>query len=355
MSDGMQEPRSGSRVPPFPVPGWLHTGVDRVRTAWARFQAWRTPVMDRWLAAVIVTVSLIFLGALLVGKWAEVAPYLREMQGGLLVAAVGATFAALILGGFLWHFVQKALGVGLGWRTSLAVHFSSTITKYMPGYGWQYMAKAYLSKRGNHQAKRVGLAMMTELGILIMVGLILAGLVGGRLGRQWVVGDILPSWGWYLVAIGAAATGLVWVGFLNRSTRPARKQISYSALTYSVLMAMIGWTFQILAVWLIARALYPIGLEAFPQMLFALVLSSIVSILVIVVPGGIGVREMTLTLLLADILPLSLGGVVAVMVRLALVVAELVLFGAIILGQRLGLADPRHDESQISPPKVGNE
>lgn len=349
MIDPVQNPQPDSKELPFLLPGWLQAGVDRLRSVWARFQAWRTPTVDRWLATAIVSASLLFLGMLLFQQWADVAPYLQEMQPGLLLGALGATFAALILGGLLWHFVQKALGIGLGWQASLTIHFSSMITKYMPGYGWQYMAKAYLSKRGTGQAKRVGLALVTELGILIMGGLILAGLVAGRLGKQWVVASYLPSWGWYLLVIGVGAAGIVWAMALNRMGSVDREKISYSALAISVVMSMVGWAFQIMAVWLIARSLYPVTPGASPQMLFALVLSSIVSILVIVVPGGIGVREMTLTLLLADILPLSLGGVVAVLFRLALVVAEVSLFGLILLGQRFGLAGPRVEEQASLP------
>ncbi len=341
MTRPAQNPQPDSKSPSIYLPEWLQLGVNRLGSGWARFQAWRTPAVDRWLTVAVVTISLLFLGGLLVRQWADVVPYLQDIQWRLVLAALGATFWALILGGFLWHFVQKALGIGLGWQASLSVHFSSMITKYMPGYGWQYMAKAYLSKRGNSQAKRVGLAMMTELGILIMSGLILAGLVAGRLGKQWVAASYLPSWGWVLVSIGAGAIGVLWVMALNRLGGADREKISYPALAASVIMAMVGWVFQILAVWLIARSLYPVTPGDFPQMLFALVLSSIVSILVIVVPGGIGVREMTLTLLMADILPLSLGGVVAVLVRLALVVAELSLFGLILLGQRIGLIGPR--------------
>lgn len=336
MSDSTQDPQSGRKVVLSPLPDWLQAGIDRLRFAWAWFQARRTPTVDRWLAVVVVSNSLIFLGTLLVQQWADIAPYLQEIQIMLVLLAFGAILGALILGGLLWYFVQKALDIGLDWQMSLTVHFSSMITKYVPGYGWQYMAKAYLSRRGHGQARRIGLAMMTELGILIMGGLILAGLVAGRLGGQWVVGQYLSSWGWYLVSICAGVIGMGWVKALERLGDLDRNRISYVALTYSIIMAMIGWVVHALAVWLITRSLFPVTPDAFAQMLFALILSNIVSILVIVVPGGIGVREITLTLLLTDIMPLSLGGVIAILARLILVIAEVALFGLILLGQRLG-------------------
>ena len=78
-----------------------------------------------------------------------------------------------------------------------------------------------------------------------------------------------------------------------------------------------------------SRSLYPVPLSAFPQHAVALVVSSIVGILVIVVPAGLGVREATLAWLLADTLPIEIGVIVSILIRLGIVVGELFAFGGV--------------------------
>jgi uncharacterized membrane protein YbhN (UPF0104 family) len=80
------------------------------------------------------------------------------------------------------------------------------------------------------------------------------------------------------------------------------------------------------ATWLIARSLYPVPVHDLSQFVPALVFSSIISLLVIFVPGGLGVRETALAFLLSGSLPMAIAVVVSILVRLTIIIAEVLGF-----------------------------
>ena len=61
----------------------------------------------------------------------------------------------------------------------------------------------------------------------------------------------------------------------------------------------------------------------FSQSLFALIASGIVSILIVIIPSGLGVREATLAALLTGLLTFEIATVVSILMRLSVIISEL--------------------------------
>ncbi len=98
-----------------------------------------------------------------------------------------------------------------------------------------------------------------------------------------------------------------------------RVAVSRWWMAATIVVAVIGWLLYAVSTWYFARALYPVPLDGLWQCLFALTVGGVVSLLVIVVPVGLGVREATMSLLLVGLLPLSLAVVVSIVTRLSVV------------------------------------
>ncbi|RMF29429.1 MAG: hypothetical protein D6759_13860 [Chloroflexi bacterium] len=306
--------------------------------------------LEKIVGTALLVGSLLFLSAILVRSWPQIAPYLGRMNGWLLVAGQACTLLALLLGGVMWSLIQAAFGLGFGWREGIVIHLVSGITKYIPGYAWQYMSKAYLSRKRGASPKRITMAMLTEFILLLAGGLIAAvpwGMLAPRLHRSLPL--TLPLWGWPLIGVMALAVVTTWNATATRLVAGDHRRAGQGPLWSALGAAVVGWMAVAAAAWLMSRALYPVSLGDFPQHVIALVVSGIVSLLVIIVPSGLGVREMTLALLLTGTLPLTLGVMVSILVRLSVVLGELMGLGVVL---RLGLYRLRAPERGEEVPQV---
>ncbi len=85
------------------------------------------------------------------------------------------------------------------------------------------------------------------------------------------------------------------------------------------------------AFFLIARSVYPFTWLDFPGLCGMYAMSHVVSLIVVIAPAGLGVREGALAVLLARAVPVGLASALAVAVRVAFTLIELLCFLAIVL------------------------
>lgn len=295
------------------------------------FERKREHRVEKFIGTALLTGSLLFPLAILVRNWSQVEPYLHQMDIKLLMAGQLCTFMALLLGGVMWTLIQTAFDLGFSWHEGIAIHLLSGITKYIPGYAWQYMSKAYLSRKRGASAKQITMAMLTEFILLLAGGGITVAPWGWlTLHFQHPIPLAFPAWGWSFVGAAMLLVAIAWNGTVTRWGINEHRQIRQRSLWAALGVAIIGWMTFAAAVWFMSRAVYSVAVNDFPQHVVALVVSSILGLLVIVVPNGLGVREMTLALLLQGAVPLALGIVVSLLVRFSVVLGEMIGMGAVL-------------------------
>jgi uncharacterized membrane protein YbhN (UPF0104 family) len=280
--------------------------------------------LERLAGTVLLVASLAFLALVLGRGWREFRPYLEQVDLRLLGLAELCTLAALLLGALMWGTIQHAMGLGFTPTEAGVVHLLSAVTKYVPGYAWQYMSKAYLSRQRGASSRSILLAMLTELVLLLVGGLGIAASWALLSRLRGPVFEPLPRWIWPGVFVLALALAMGWNSMLARMTGGPVEQ---PGLWIALGAAVLGWMAYGLAAWLIGRSLYAVPWSAFPQHVVALVISGIAGLAIVFVPGGLGVREIVLAVLLVGILPFEVGVAASIVVRLSIVVAELLAFG----------------------------
>jgi glycosyltransferase 2 family protein len=288
-----------------------------------------------WISAVVLIFAFTFIGIALWRGWVQIGPYIRQTNFSQMVIAEGFIAVALILGVATWHFIQKAYELGLSGFESARAHFASSVTRYIPGYAWQYMSKAYLSGGNHENLSNVSMALLTEFIILILGGFFLLGLFS-------IIFPTIPEANlfspiiWMVISVAGLLGIIAWfgfsLGFLKWNHNVLKK--SYF-IFWALLCSLIGWISFGLANWYVIFAFTPtLSFQTFPQVQFAVIASMLLSILIIFVPGGIGVRESALAFLLQGILPLSMGIVISIMLRIGIILGELVSFLFISKGLR---------------------
>ena len=93
-------------------------------------------------------------------------------------------------------------------------------------------------------------------------------------------------------------------------------------LSYLVVMMTGG-----LALYLLINSFYPLPYFVLPDIIGAWCLSSLVGILIIFLPLGLGLHEVTLGLLLSGFLPPAISAVIAILSRIVFTFFEIALAG----------------------------
>jgi hypothetical protein len=134
----------------------------------------------------------------------------------------------------------------------------------------------------------------------------------------------ISPFGWLAIAVLAFLLCGVWIAWLSRLLQTQRVSVNKVFLVLSILIGWAGWWIYGLGVWFMAYSLYPIAWADLPQLIISLSLSVILSILIVFVPNGIGIREATMSVLMQGVLPLPLGIVVSILARLCVMAGELI-------------------------------
>jgi glycosyltransferase 2 family protein len=288
----------------------------------------------------LVLVSLVFLSLVLFQGWSEIQHQLKEAQPLPIVAAQICTFIALMLGGVMWYFVQKSVGLDIGWSDSIAVHLISNITKYVPGMAWQYVSKAYLSQKQGVSSRQSLFTLFTEFVVLIDGGLLVAGGAIWYLGLTSIGDYILPNYTPSITVIVGIITLFLWYQVLLVMFDKPPFVPSLHHYIAALFIGMIGWVIFSLSVWFLANSIYSVSFMGIYHTIFALVFAGIISVLIIFVPGGFGIREASLALLLTGVLPFTIGVIVGIMLRITLILSE-------VIGLFLAFRMIKSDSSQL--------
>ncbi len=246
-------------------------------------------------------------------------------------AAAGALGLCLLAYGvqvWAWALIMAGLGAPLGATDAARAYLLPFIARYIPGSVWGYLGRSeWLARHRDIGYALSGFASVVEAGLFVISALVIGAVhyAGGALG-------------WGIAASFAAVAAATWL--LPASAKrlrpaawgqwriPSPPQIVTIAALYSLF-----WLLHGAVILLLARSLG--GALDYAAATAAYGLAWAAGFLVLFAPAGLGVRESALaTLLLRAGLEAHLVNIVAVVGRLAIVVAELIL---VVLGAALEL------------------
>ncbi|HLE50667.1 MAG TPA: lysylphosphatidylglycerol synthase domain-containing protein [Anaerolineales bacterium] len=282
----------------------------------------------RWtIQTIVIALCLIYLAINLKNA--------QEILAGLkpdfsnLFAALGLTIVAVFLGASGWWFTLRALGQPVNWLGSARAHCLSNLAKYIPGYAWQLLGKAYLTNQMGLPNSAVGLGMFLELLNLLLTGIFLGLiLLPADLVLQWSNSQPLTSLLPFIRALCLILLGLF--PMIISSTLKRRYgdqpglQIVPAMIWAAALTSLVAWLFFGLAFWLLGASMTPVPYTKIPLFIFTLAVSLIIGLVIIFVPGGLGIRESIMVLVLSpNYLSAPVAVIVAALSRLIVILSEL--------------------------------
>lgn len=291
---------------------------------WRRL-AWRL------LVVVFGLVVAVAIGRTLVGQdWSVVGQLLQQRdRGQMALLLAGALLTAMLgplLGMVSWRTVLLECGRPVSLARVVRIFFVGYLAKYVPGKlpGMVAAVKVAMSNG-------VTLPQMIGAGVLNMVLVHLTGLMVGLLAGVEVLGGRA---GWLMLA-AVPIVVMVWrpdlVNHAGRlATRLLRRPPPASApsargLRWAIAVQTLSWLVSGLHLWLLAVAMGAPPGRSLLLCVGGFGLATVVGLLAIVVPDGLGVREAVLLAALAAVLPVPAATLVALSSRLVTTVGEVIL------------------------------
>lgn len=260
---------------------------------------------------------------------------------------VGSALAYLAAWGFsawFWHRLLWTLGDRPDWLATIKGYYIGHLGKYMPGKALALLLRAGYVR--GHQV-RFGVAILTsfyEVLTTMASGALIAAIL------MLIYPPDVAGFDWHPLYTGLLLLGLCGVpllpGVFNLLVRRLSSRFvvieSYQlpplrALTLieGLAITLGNWALLGVSVWMMLQAVVPappeLTFEVWAQCTIAISLGSVAGFLVLVTPGGIGVREFFLLKMLAFGGPASAIVAVAILTRLAWTGAELIFAGLLVL------------------------
>lgn len=291
------------------------------RAGWAR----------RAASALLLAAAVGFLAHTAITHWSELRSFEWAVEPGRLALSVAAHVAVLAWGVYLWTLVLRRFAVP---RTPFAdllkVWAYSNAARYIPGSVWQFLTAAKLS--GDLGLSRVVAvtSMLVHVGFSLLSAAVVSVLVL-PLEELTLAPGLAAALRW---TVPVLALGAVHPRIIRGALRMIPRSLGGELLDWRgdwgdglllLALSVVSWVFYGGAYFLLVDSLVPIEASSLPVLTGVNALSFAIGYGVILAPGGIGVREAAMTLLLGPVIPLSVGAVVAVAARLWSIVAEVLL------------------------------
>jgi hypothetical protein len=225
------------------------------------------------------------------GEWLESArEFPWELNPPLLIISSLVLLVGLALSPEGWVMVCRQRGVTLGRRELYAVWFSSQLGRFIPGKVWLFAGRvALLKARGYTMARAASTLMLELLFSTAAVGIVAFGVSVFHPGIT-----SSPAIRWSVTAAGVAVALLPLLNPLQRMVFRARgitfKPVPLKHSAKVTLFYTATWIIRGVALWAWFRGM---GLNEAGLMrcLAAAPLSWLAAYIVVLVPGGLGVRE----------------------------------------------------------------
>ena len=273
------------------------------------------------LTALVLATAFTYLGVALAREWHSLRQHHWSVHWGrcaLSFVLAGGWFA---LRGLLWQSLLRSFGHPLPFREAYRMWALSELGRYLPGNLWYALGRGHLAAEKGIGAAAALTCMALELTLVLLGATLLSVLGFGTVsesGRPLLIAAPV-----LLVLILALFQPRVLRAVFRAAGRgvperlPGVRELLGALLLSGALWLIMGLSFAVFV-----SSVVPLPLSRWAAAGSAYAASWAIGFLAIVSPGGLGVRESVLTVLLDPLMPAGAAVVVALGSRVWITVAE---------------------------------
>ena len=240
-------------------------------------------------------------------------------------------FISLLYPVFAWKFLIFSLGEKINTLSALRVWFISNLGRYVPGKILQFAGLVYFSGREGVNKSRafqsVLYSQITANGLGIFMGLTLLTLNSGS--------NKFPNEFHLSLIIAAVFIIILWFPSLflrssNYFLERMKKQKFEQTLTRKnyliyILLQLINWFVMSFSFILLINSYTTLSVTKHPEVLFILPISWTLGLIAIFAPGGLGVREGSMSYWLSHFIPIEFALILPWIYRIVITLSEMIL------------------------------
>jgi hypothetical protein len=276
------------------------------------------------VAALLAALS--FLTALVVSQWQDLRSFQWQFRPLWLLPSFFLLAVAALIELSIWRFLLASLGGRLRWRRAAETWFLSNLMRYIPGNIWQFLGMVELAADDGVSRLTTFASIALHQALSTAVGIVLAALYFALAGQGAWLDAVRPFL--LLVPLGLLLCHprlLEWT--LNRLLLVLKRPAIQVTLTWRQIgLVLVGYA----GVWLVmgsgfallAAAITPITPQQFAALVATWAAAYVIGYLSLLTPGGLGVREGVMILLLAPLFPAPVPTMIALAARLWMIIGE---------------------------------
>jgi uncharacterized membrane protein YbhN (UPF0104 family) len=302
-------------------------------------------IVKKLITIAVIAVVFFFLIRGLVLNWSKIPLGDLHFNISLVIISFVALAIYFMIYGRSWQVIMRDLNAPILFSQSIWMIATTQVGKYLPGKVWYIVGRIYVGKQAEIDGKKLTLSMVLETCLVYVTGGIVFSLttfIAGNYSLTWLIISTMLT-----IAAIIVIHPRILVRISNFFLRILKKPTVRLTLTYRqisrISLYFFGiWIAQIAGFYFLIKAIYPIPVRSIFNLASAYSLAWISGSLAVFAPGGLGVREGMMALLLSSILPIPLPIAISFISRVWITIFEAVVFfvGLIIQRRTAAKANP---------------
>lgn len=275
----------------------------------------------------VIVATIAFLFYTLYINWEELKGYDFTISWGYFIFSYVFLFLHFVLVALAWGLLLRALQKpGVPLLQALRIRTISDFARFLPGKFWFVMFRIHLCKKYNLSSATIAVSALMEEFLNIFSTLLLFVCIFFIFRHE-----TLTSYAFYLLLFLPIPFVLmhprIFQWFIKIAAKIFKKDYVHSTIEYTYLFSLLcvfflAWVILGFGFYLMSYAVYPIGFELFLPLAGVFAISWAAGFLVIVLPGGLGLREAVLGYLLSFFLPVPIAILLSLLSRIWLISGE---------------------------------
>jgi len=282
----------------------------------------------RATSLIVVTLSFFVLAYALLRNWNDVRRYEWRLYYPSLLLSFAAYCLALFLAISAWSLLLRRMGEHSSFKTDAKIYCSTNLARRMPAIGDVSLvtSRIYLYEKAGIGNAAIALVLLWEVVLQFVSAAVIsvASLpftINPLLADHWqLLLFVLPL---IVVVVRPGILNTVINFVLTKSGHKRTEAILTHRDTLTAASLYMGvWIGGGITLYLFANAVHPIPLTYVSSIIGIWALTGLISRATLFVPGSLGLREATLSLLLSPYIPLPRAVIISVLFRLWMIVCE---------------------------------
>jgi hypothetical protein len=268
------------------------------------------------LGAGIVLFSLTFLAYLIYRNWPMITAYRWQLDYVQLALTLVFHLCAFVIAIVGWHSLINRLAGAGDLRLNAKIYCYSAVARRLPGIAWDIATRVVMYDQAGVSKLLAGVASVLELVLITLAGTVFYIALTPITASQ---ASELGSWPLIIaLAVGAILSHPRVITWLVRKLRSDALPIS---LTYGdtvrwLSIYVLAWITSGLVLYATVRSVYDLSSQYLLQVIADWTLAGVLTSFVNFVPSGLGLKEVTLTLLMSRYMPEHIAVTAAIFMRL---------------------------------------